>query len=78
VLRHELFHVVLSPYDLYERAVANAGLTDDMDRVLGRVWTHVMEKAVINLERAFHGLTAEPPVSTTEPATDTDGPPAIS
>jgi hypothetical protein len=83
VLRHELFHVVLSPYDLYERAVANAGLSDDMDRVLGRIWTHAMEKAVINLERLFSGLTARPPEPPpgppTEPPIDiTDGPPAIS
>jgi hypothetical protein len=57
VLRHELFHVIVSPFDLFERGVANAGLSGAMNAVLGRVWDHAVEQAVINLERMFAGLT---------------------
>lgn len=57
VLRHELFHVVLSPFDLYAGAVDGAGLGEPLDDVLDRVWRHSCEKAVINLERMYDGLT---------------------
>jgi hypothetical protein len=58
-LRHELFHVVLAPFDLYSSAVdqvidgdhAAHGLVD-------RVWTHACEGAVIALERMYRGLTS--------------------
>lgn len=60
VLRHELFHVVLSPFDLFERAVANAGLPEAIVAVLGRIWDHSCEKAVINLERVYEGMTPKP------------------
>lgn len=58
VLRHELFHVLLSPYDLYGRAV-EALLEDDpvKQKVFDEVLTNSMEQAVINLERMYAGLT---------------------
>jgi hypothetical protein len=65
-LRHELFHVVHSPFDLYSCAVDNAGLGKTMDDVLDRVWRHACEKTVINLERLYQGLTS--PADATPPA----------
>jgi hypothetical protein len=62
VLRHELFHLVHSPFDLYSCAVDNAGLGKTMDDVLDRVWRHACEKTVINLERLYQGLTSPPDV----------------
>jgi hypothetical protein len=61
-LRHELFHVVLSPFDLYSSSVDQATSGTDLDVARGmleRVWNHACEKAVINLERMFFGLTSE-------------------
>lgn len=58
VLRHELFHVVLSPFDLFGVAVDEAGLGKPLRDVLDRVWRHSCEKACINLERMYQGLTA--------------------
>jgi hypothetical protein len=77
-LRHELFHIVHSPFDLYSCAVDNAGLDKPMDDVLDRIWRHACEKTVINLERMFNGLTDKPPEPPSGPATEPDGPPAIS
>lgn len=58
VLRHELFHVLLSPFDLFERAAANATRSDDTaTAILARIWTFVTEQGVINLERMYEGLT---------------------
>lgn len=61
ILRHELFHVLLSPYDMH------ANITDDLTKgnaklhgMAARVWRHCQEKAVINLERMYQGLTANP------------------
>lgn len=56
-LRHELFHVVLAPFDLYTTAVDKLGLDDALQRVVDMVWYHAVEKAVINLERLYRGLT---------------------
>jgi hypothetical protein len=78
VLRHELFHIIHSPFDLYSCAVDNAGLGKTMDDVLDRIWRHACEKTVINLERMFNGLTDKPPESPTVPVSEPDGPPAIS
>lgn len=60
-LRHELFHVVLSPYDLYLEAVDKI-LPDPSPeaKVLGRVWTHVIEQGVVNLELMWERLRNEP------------------
>lgn len=60
LLRHELFHVVLSPFNLFDEVV---GAMLQKDRRLApaadRVWTHAAEKAVINLERMYHALTTQ-------------------
>jgi hypothetical protein len=57
-LRHELFHVVLAPFDLYSSAVEQVVGEDHLSHaVLDRVWTHACEGAVIALERMFGGLT---------------------
>jgi hypothetical protein len=56
-LRHELFHVVLSPFDLYSSAVDRAIDTPASVReILDRVWNHACERAVINLERMFSAM----------------------
>jgi hypothetical protein len=78
VLRHELFHIVHSPFDLYSCAVDNAGLGKTMDDVLDRIWRHACEKTVINLERMYNGFTDKTSEATTGPASEPDGPPAIS
>lgn len=51
-LKHELFHVLLSPFDVYSEAV-NLATADDPKsyQILERMFTHAKEKAVINLER---------------------------
>jgi hypothetical protein len=60
-LRHELFHLVVSPYHVYLHAVS-ASLPDKspLAPVLDEVWIHAMEMAVINLERMYFGLTRKP------------------
>jgi hypothetical protein len=57
VLRHELYHVVLAPFDVYSNAVDAAVGTGTTTNILGSVWTHAVEQAAINLERMFLGLT---------------------
>jgi hypothetical protein len=56
-LRHELFHCVLAPWDLYTSAVARANLTEVEASILDRVREHATEHTVIGLERMFEGLT---------------------
>ncbi len=56
-LRHELFHVVLAPFDLYLAAVERLGLTSPTAEVVGRVWDHAAERGVAALERMWRGLT---------------------
>jgi hypothetical protein len=55
-LRHELFHVVLAPWDLYTSAVERVSLGADGAAVLDRVREHAVEHAVIALERMWSGL----------------------
>jgi hypothetical protein len=57
VLRHELFHCLLAPYDLYHQAAREA-LRDDRTAfaVLERLFDHVQEQGVINLQRMYLGL----------------------
>lgn len=57
-LRHELFHVILSPFDLYTSAVERAQVEGPAAEVLERIREHVLEQIVINLERMFSGLSA--------------------
>ena len=57
-LRHELFHVVLSPFDLYSSTVDRAlDSPGSVREILDRVWTHSCEKAVINIERMFINMS---------------------
>lgn len=57
-LRHELFHCVLAPIDLYTSAIERLGVADPAGAILERVLEHSMEKAVEALEAMFVGLTA--------------------
>jgi hypothetical protein len=69
-LRHELFHVVASPFDLYMQAADQ--LTKEgspEEAILRRVFDHAVEKAMINLERMFLGLTG-PPTTAPDPVID--------
>lgn len=55
VLRHELFHILLSPFDVYTGAVRRLDL-GSAEAVLDQVQTHATEQAVINLERMYSEL----------------------
>jgi hypothetical protein len=55
-LRHELFHVVLSPWDLYSSAIERLDLGDDVAGLLDRVREHALERTVAGLERMWEGL----------------------
>ena len=61
-LRHELYHVVLSPFDMLWHVVKRA-MKDDPVKLdmLDSVFTHAVEKTAINLERMHHGLTERKP-----------------
>jgi hypothetical protein len=58
VLRHELFHVLLSPFTVFLNTIKPL-LRDDGQKadMAENVWTYASEQAVINLERMFRGLT---------------------
>jgi hypothetical protein len=56
-LRHELFHIILSPFDLYQAAVDRAGINQPITDLLGRIWDHAVERSVAALERMHEGLT---------------------
>jgi hypothetical protein len=78
-LRHELFHIVASPFDLYVQAADQCTKEDSPEEaILNRVFDHAVEKVMINMERMFNGLTAKPPESPPVPVSEPDGPPAIS
>jgi hypothetical protein len=78
-LRHELFHIVASPFDLYMQAADQCTKEDSPEEaILDRVFDHAVEKVMINLERMFIGLTGEPPETMPGAASEPDGPPAIS
>jgi hypothetical protein len=75
ILRHELFHIVLAPIDILTNALDAAVTKDEALRgAMESIRTHAIEKAVINLERMWHGLTDKPasplPGSATESAVD--------
>jgi hypothetical protein len=56
-LRHELFHVVLSPFDLYSIAIAKHFPPDSpAARQDAYLWRYAVEQAVINLQRMWLGL----------------------
>lgn len=52
-LRHELFHIILSPFDLFLSAVQHSGIEGPHADVLKRIWEHAVERGVINLERMW-------------------------
>jgi hypothetical protein len=56
-IRHELFHIVHSPFDLFW-SLATASLDDaDMERAR-RAWSFASEQQVLVLERLYQGLAA--------------------
>ena len=59
VLRHELFHVVVSPLRVYREA-ANQHLRRGSPAYGSdqRTWEHFEEQVICNLERLYKGLTA--------------------
>jgi hypothetical protein len=59
-LLHELLHVVLSPFDIVVNALRDV-LDERTRTILQSIHTHAVEKAVINLERMYLGLTSPPP-----------------
>lgn len=70
ILRHELFHVVLSPFDLFHHAAEELWKDDPVKKaVLDTVWTHAVEQAAINLERMYRGLTRPQPLAIEGPTT---------
>jgi hypothetical protein len=57
VFRHELFHVVLSPFDVYHDyclAKLESGTVEARQDAL--VWAQAVERGVIHLERMFKGM----------------------
>jgi hypothetical protein len=79
VLRHELFHIVVSPFSIFMNSIRPFLNTDPVKLDMAEsVLTHAMERAVINVERLYRGLTDKPPETPTNPVTEPDGPPAIS
>jgi hypothetical protein len=62
VLRHEMFHIVLAPISIYANAIRPALEGDAARRAMAEsVFTHAVERMVINLERMYRGLTAGAP-----------------
>lgn len=58
VLRHELFHIVLAPFDILTNALLPVVEKDDvLCRMCEKIRQHAVEKAVINLERMYRGLS---------------------
>lgn len=55
-LRHELFHIVLAPFDLYTSAVERIELPDVAEELLDRVRDHAIERCVAGLEGVWAGL----------------------
>jgi hypothetical protein len=71
MLRHELFHIVASPFDLYMQAADQYTKADSPEEaVLRRVFDHAVEQAMINLERMFTGLTSPPDAPPPAPVVD--------
>lgn len=72
VLRHELYHIVLSPFDLYSSCVRRLFKDGSPElEMLERIFDHAQEKAVINLGRMYVGLTKELPMKKSNPKTAT-------
>jgi hypothetical protein len=58
-LRHELFHIVLAPFDLYTSVVEQIELPDIAADLLERVRDHAIERTVAGLERMWIGLSSD-------------------
>jgi hypothetical protein len=57
ILRHELFHVLLAPFDVYRKfATAFIESKSSGDVQEDNLWEFASEQAVINLERMWRGL----------------------
>jgi hypothetical protein len=54
ILRHELFHIVLSPFDLLDSALARMDLAADVKALLERIFDNCQEHGVRNLERMWN------------------------
>jgi hypothetical protein len=52
-IRHELFHLVVAPFDLFVSAVERLGLDPETMRVLDRVREYAIERSVSELERLW-------------------------
>lgn len=62
ILRHELFHLVVSPFDLPWLASDEANKADPVKlAIVDTVWDHAQEQAVFNLERMYSRMTARKP-----------------
>lgn len=59
-LRHELLHVVLSPYDVYRKVIAPMFEAEPIaTKMAEAAWTQSIEQAVIHLERMYRGLNGK-------------------
>jgi len=67
-LRHELFHIVLAPFDLYTSAVERIELPDIAADLLERVRDHAAERAVAGLERMWVGMMEAGDLKLSKPA----------
>lgn len=73
ILRHELFHLVLSPFQVVLDAMRPVLEKEPtLMAVMESVRVHATEKAVINLERMWYGMT-----HAVEPGPDGGAPGAI-
>lgn len=69
VLRHELFHVVLAPYDLFGNVVEELTKGNPkLDKAAARVWRHAQERAVAALERMYENLKGGTTMGRQKPA----------
>jgi hypothetical protein len=60
VLRHELFHVVLAPFDLFGTIAEElTGGNAKLDKAAARVWRHAVEKTISALERMHDNLKGD-------------------
>lgn len=58
-IRHEMFHIVLSPFDIFANVIEELYADDPVKKAMCEtIWTHAQEQAVINLERMYQGLIA--------------------
>lgn len=63
-LVHELFHIVISPFDVYRDTITQHIEPDSHEgRSECRLFTYVVEQTIINLERMYRGLSSPVAVS---------------